>query len=416
MIRWIRDWLGTAAYNDLDRGDSLVVDVRHHVDKAGNPEHALRRSIETGLAGRREGKRIIVACDFGISRSNAIAAGILSRAEGYSFDQALSEVVEATGETQIKLDMAASVRRALGEALPIRSKTAVLVTGGSGFIGRRLVDSLSDRHTVLAPRRSDLDLSAGNLSLARYCESRDVAQIVHLAYPRQYTSPAAVSESLTMLRTLLDVCGTLDMRLIVVSSWVVFSGYKTTSLRADETLPLRSKGTYGDAKLLEDTLLSAYLARGDVRAVLCRLAPVYGPGGERPRLIRTFAEAIAAGRKVATHRYRNGTPALDLLYIEDAVSALRTVLQNDCEGTFHFGTGRLTETPLVARHLSRFLGVCLEHEEIAIEDDTSNIAMDPTKALLKFGWEPKVSVEDGLAETIQSFDLPHSYANRGAGV
>ena len=200
-----------------------------------------------------------------------------------------------------------------------------------------------------------------------------------------------------MLKGLLDVGNMLGLRLIVPSGWVVFSGYRTTNLRADETLPPRSKGSYGDAKLLEETLLEAYLRRGEVDAVLCRFSPVYGPGGDRPRLIRTFAEAISNGRKVVTHRYRNGTPALDLLHIDDAVSALATVLQSDATGTFHFGTGRLTETPTVARHLSSLLGAPLEHEEMAIDDETSNIAMDAAKALLQLGWEAKISVEDGLA-------------------
>ena len=100
MMRWINDWLATGAYDELEPGDALVVDVRHHVDKAGNPHKALRRSIERALAGHQAGKKIIVACDFGISRSNAIAAGILSRAECCSFDQALALVVAATKETR----------------------------------------------------------------------------------------------------------------------------------------------------------------------------------------------------------------------------------------------------------------------------------------------------------------------------
>jgi len=402
MIRWVRDWLGTASYNDLNRGDWLIVDVRHHVDKAGNPSGALRQSIDTALAGHREGQRIVVACDFGISRSNAIAAGVLSRVEGCSFDDALSQVIVATGETQIKLEMIASVRAALGEAACVRPKNAILVTGGGGFIGRRLVASLSRTQAMLAPPRAELDLLRGGVALAQYCERRNIGQIVHLAYPRQYTNAAAVGESLTMLKGVLDVGKLLELRLIVLSSWVVFSGYATAMLLADESLPPRSKGTYGDAKLLEETLLNAYLRRGEVRAVLCRFAPIYGPEGERPRLIRTFAAAISAGRKVVTHRYRNGAPALDLLHVEDAVSALVAILHSDKSGIFHFGTGRLTETQMIARHLSGLLGARLEHEEMAIEDETSNIAMDASKALQQLGWQAKIGVEDGLADIVRS--------------
>ena len=353
MICWINDWLGTGAYNDLNDGDPLIVDVRHHVDKAGNTSEALRWSIDAALAGHRQGKKVVVACDFGISRSNAIAAGILSRAEGRSFDEALTaSLLWQPGEQQIKLDIIASVRAALGEAVPARPRSAILVTGGAGFIGQPLVAALSRMHSVLAPSRAELDLLKGSVGLAQYCERFDIGQIVHLAYPRQYTNAQAVGESLTMLRGVLDVGKMLDLRLVVVSSWVVFSGYRATSLLADERLATRSKGSYGDAKFLEETLLDAYSRRSEVRAVLCRLAPVYGPGSDRPRLIRTFSEAIAEGRKVFTHHYSNGPPALDLLHIDDAVSALMAVVQSDNNGIFHFGTGRLIETSMIARHLA----------------------------------------------------------------
>src|SRR5581483_1712461 len=104
-----------------------------------------------------------------------------------------------------------------------------------------------------------------------------------------------------------------------------------------------------------------------------RFSPIYGPGGDRPRLIRTFAEAIAGRRSVVTHRYQNGVPALDLLHVDDAVSALAAVLRTNSIGSFHFGTGRLIETPAIAELLSRLLGVRWVHEETPIDDQTSNI-------------------------------------------
>jgi nucleoside-diphosphate-sugar epimerase len=401
VIRWIRDWLGTAAHDEITPGDWVVVDVRHHVDKAGNRPEALRESIEAALAQRHDGRKIVLACDFGISRSNAIAAGVLSLAEGLGFDDALAEVIAKTGEAQVKLEMIGSVRAAIGAAAPSRQDGTVLVTGGTGFIGAQFVSRLSDGRSVSAPARGELDLTSGSAALGQYCERHRIGQIVHLAYPRHYTNPGAVGESLTMLQAVLDVGKALGLRLVFASGWVVFSGYAARSLLADENLARRSKGVYGDAKLLEETLIDAHLQRGDVRATICRFSPVYGPGGARPRLIRTFAEALRAGRQVLTHRYLNGVPALDLLHVDDAVSALTAIVQSECVGAFHFGTGKLTETPEIARLLARLLGTKLNHTELTIDDETSNIALASGKALQQLGWQPTIDAEAGLTTVLQ---------------
>lgn len=78
---------------------------------------------------------MVVACDFGISRSNAIAAGILSLVENKSYDRAVQEVVDATAEREIKLDLVEAVRLALGEVRQQADRRTVLVTGATGFKG-----------------------------------------------------------------------------------------------------------------------------------------------------------------------------------------------------------------------------------------------------------------------------------------
>ena len=79
MIRWITDELGTAPFTDSEISDDLnVLDVRDLVDKHGNSPEATREKIDQGVSLLQQGGRLVVCCDYGISRSNAIAAGILS--------------------------------------------------------------------------------------------------------------------------------------------------------------------------------------------------------------------------------------------------------------------------------------------------------------------------------------------------
>ena len=90
MIRWIDSALGTAAFGDPATKDHEVLDVRGLVDGRANGTAALRERIDSGLALLRKSERMVVCCDYGISRSNTIAAAILAHRDGLSFDEAMN--------------------------------------------------------------------------------------------------------------------------------------------------------------------------------------------------------------------------------------------------------------------------------------------------------------------------------------
>ena len=70
--------------------------------------------ITEGCDSLRAGKKTVVCCDYGISRSNAVAVGILAMHEAIPFEAAVRRVLDATGEKEIKVDPLQAVRRALG--------------------------------------------------------------------------------------------------------------------------------------------------------------------------------------------------------------------------------------------------------------------------------------------------------------
>jgi nucleoside-diphosphate-sugar epimerase len=400
MIRWIRDRLGTAPHAEIADCTCFVVDTRHLVDKRGNPTHAVFSLIRAGADALDRGEIVIVACDFGISRSNAIAAGILSLTEGKPLRAALRDVVDRTGEKEIKLDLVDAVRVALGEGLATSRDQSVLVTGARGFIGRSLVQRLERSHETFAPPRSALDLERGAVPLAEYCSENRVGTMVHLAYPRVYTNASAAASSIVMLRNVVDACRVNKIHLVFISSWVVFNGFASTALSADEMTPMRPKGPYAETKYVEEVLIDLSFKRGDIDRSICRLAPVYGPGGDRPRLIHAFHEAAMQGRVIKTHRFRNGRPALDLLHVTDAVEAITRVVQGKYSEVFHFGCGDLRSTSDLAALICRIAGRSVPRQEIDIDDDTSNIAFPSAKARATLGWKPEVSVEQGLTEML----------------
>jgi predicted protein tyrosine phosphatase len=97
-IRWITPLLGTAPASSIDsEADISVVDVRNLVDKAGNPVDVVREKIQEGVESLVKGKQTVICCDYGMSRSNAVAAGVLATFEKMDFDAALLKVIDARG-------------------------------------------------------------------------------------------------------------------------------------------------------------------------------------------------------------------------------------------------------------------------------------------------------------------------------
>lgn len=398
-IRWITPQLGTgpALQVRLEPGMNII-DVRDLVDKVGNLSDAVREKITEGCDSLRAGKKTVVCCDYGISRSNAIAVGILAMYEAIPFEAAVRRVLEATGEKEIKVDPLQAVRRALGadKKHSHRQKHRVLVTGANGTLGKPVSQKLSEEFDVATPSRSELDLQLGSTQLDLLVGEGEIDCIVHLANPRIFTSNIALGDTLTMLRNVLDVCVARDIKLIFLSSFEVYSGYRTSHLMADESLPLLPKGPYGETKYLCEILIEYCRRTQGLSCTVLRSSPVYGVGCNRPKFIYNFIDKIRQSRQIITHRYNNGPPALDLLYIDDLVSAVAHAVGSDFSGNLNIGTGVTTSTIKIAEILREMLNGEIDIDSTPIGSDTACIAMDTRLAKNNLGWQATIEIKKGL--------------------
>jgi nucleoside-diphosphate-sugar epimerase len=401
-IRWITPLLGTAAALDVkDATGAVLVDVRMLVDKPGNNATLVRDIIERGASALSAGSKTIVCCDYGISRSNAIACGILARYRGVDLQAAIREVLSTTGEREIKVELLHAVRRSLPVATGGQSKCKrVLITGGQGFIGRNLIAALQNEPNLelVCPDSAAVDLLKGAAELDLLVNENGIDRIVHLANPRVYTSNVALGAALTMLRNTLDVCVNNAIPLTFLSDWEVYSGYSTSGLLADEAVPLLPKGPYGEAKHLCEMMLSNFQMHHPLSITLLRSSRVYGVGGDKPKFIYSFMDHIRRSESITTHSYLNASPALDLLHVDDLVEAIRLSILADYNGCLNLGTGRLTTTREIAKMLCDILNKHVPIDSVAIESDTACIAMDNRKALHELKWQPQMDLRSGLTQ------------------
>ena len=407
MIRWITPELGTAAYEQVaDAPDIYRLDVRELVDKAGNRAATVRERIQEGLERKRQGHRIVVCCDYGISRSSAIATGILALDEGLPFGDATRRVLQATGEPPIRVEVLSVVREALMDLVTDRgrpnSQRCVLVTGGTGFIGTNLLPNLRNQLTLITPSRQEVDLTRTAVELDLFAADHRVDTIVHLANPRMYSTNAAIGPMVTMLKNVLDVCVARRAHLVFAGTWEVFSGYRTQRLDADETLPLRPGSTYGFAKAMCEMLIDGMSQRHGLDYTILRSGPVYGPGCSMPKFLWNFHNKAKRNMEIVTHRYRNGFPALDFLFVDDLCAAMANVVKKRPTGVLHVGTGKLISTRAIAEMIIEMTGSASALRIMDIDEDACNIALSTDRAEHLLEWQPTVSFERGLAATIEA--------------
>lgn len=409
MIRWVNEFLGTAPGMIQPEDPSIaILDVRDLVDKAGNTLELVKKKIEHGVSLLRQGRKVVVCCDYGISRSNAIAAGILAAHEDMPLSTAVRTIIDRTGERAIKVELVSAIRYALeGGAEKIKGRhthTHVLVTGGSGFIGKAILERLNQRAniSVYSPGRGQLDLYAGSIELDLFVREHGVNCILHLANPRIYTDNRAMGETLALLRNVLEVCRENKIRLIYPSCWEVYSGYYTNSLLASEILPAFPRGPYGETKHLCEMLVRHHVGMYGLNCLTLRSSPVYGPGAERPKFIHTFIQKALCGDKIVTHKYLNGLPSLDLLYIDDFLAVTVSAIESEITGEVNIGSGRAVTTKEVAEKIIKLARSPSKVSQISVNTYVTNITMDIQKAINTLGWTPMTTLDTGLEKLMHS--------------
>jgi UDP-glucuronate 4-epimerase len=310
----------------------------------------------------------------------------------------------------------------------------ILVTGGAGFIGSHLVDRLLDRDLEViclddfndfydpAIKRSNI---AGHLASSKYrlvqSDIRDkqrlvqvfreysVTKIIHLA------ARAGVRQSLEepFLYEDVNIKGTMNLlelaRLHRVGHFIFASS--SSVYGANSKVPFcegdridRTVSPYAATKYSGELMCYTYHHLYGVPTTCLRFFTVYGPRQRPEMAIYKFTQAIYAGKPIPF--FGNGSTARDYTYIDDIINGVLAAMDHPFPfEVFNLGESTTVTLGQLVDQLERISGRTAVLKKMPMQPGDVEITYaDVSKARQLLGYNPSVSISEGLAKFIEWFE------------
>ena len=306
----------------------------------------------------------------------------------------------------------------------------ILVTGGAGFIGSHMARRLvRDGHDVVVVDNESTGQRANVPARARYIKG-DVARIDELepAFESGFDAVFHIAGQVSLIRSFTDpvidlrtnVEGTVNVlqlcvrhrvpRLLYASSMTVYGAGEM--LPTPESAPCAPISYYGITKYAGERYVHTTAERVDLdfdfHVTSFRMYNVYGPGQalDNPYqgVLGIFLGNLLRGEALTI--FGDGDQSRDFVYIDDVVDAWTAALAAPATHgrVFNIGSGKRLSISDLADHVLAAFGRGRSDGGVVYRDarpgEQRHVEADTTLARTSFGWKPRVSFEEGLAETV----------------
>jgi UDP-glucose 4-epimerase len=302
----------------------------------------------------------------------------------------------------------------------------ILVTGGAGFIGSHVVDAyIAAGHEVAVLDNFSTGNEANLNSAAEVhrIDLRDqaaVEKVVASFRPEIVNHHAAQSEVPKSvadpgLDAHINIVGGLNLlkasvdhkvkKVIFISTGGALYG-EPDVVPADEDHPVRPLSPYGTSKFSFEQYLGTFKRTFGLEFTVLRYANIYGPRqdfyAEEGRVVAIFASRMLERKPVTIDG--DGEQSRDMLHVGDAATANLAALERGEGEIFHVSTG----VPVSVNDLFRKLAILTDYKIAPNHGprrrgDVYRIALNNARARRDLGWEPRVSLEEGLSLTVDYF-------------
>ena len=303
----------------------------------------------------------------------------------------------------------------------------VLVTGGAGFLGSHLCDRLlAEGHQVVA---MDNLLTGSTDNIAHLAGNRDFQFIHHnvtdyiylkgsLDAILHFASPASPSDYLELPIQTLKVgsLGTHNALGLALAKGARFLLASTSEVYGDPQIhpqtesywgnvnPIGPRGVYDEAKRFAEAMTMAYHRTHGVATRIVRIFNTYGPRMRLNdgRVVPNFVAQALRGEPLTV--YGEGKQTRSFCYVSDLVDGIYRLLLSEEAEPVNIGNPAELTIAEFAQVINELTGnkAGIRYEPLPV-DDPKQRRPDISKARRLLGWEPKVDLAQGMAETITFF-------------
>jgi dTDP-glucose 4,6-dehydratase len=302
----------------------------------------------------------------------------------------------------------------------------ILVTGAAGFLGSHLTDRLlAEGHTVAGVD----NLSTGDRENIAHLaaeprfqfEERDICQPFDLGqvdYVFNFASPASPPEYLRLaIETLRAGSAGVENTLEIAAKYGAGFLHASTSECYGDPLehpqteeywgnvnPVGPRSVYDEAKRYAEALVMAYHRSRGVDTHLVRIFNTYGPRllPSDGRVVSNFMMQALRGEPITI--YGDGSQTRSFCYVDDLIEGILRLSRSSEHLPVNIGNPDEFTILEAAKAILEVTGSKSELRfETLPEDDPSRRCPDIAKARALLGWEPRISLKEGLAKSLDFF-------------
>ena len=302
----------------------------------------------------------------------------------------------------------------------------VLVTGGAGFIGSHLCESLLDKGAEVLCLDNLSTGASENIDGLRSEQftfiKLDVTNYIYVAGPVDYVlhfaSPASpVDYQQLPIPTLkvgalgthkaLGLAKAKRSRFLLASTSEVYGDPLIHPQREDywgNVNPVGPRGVYDEAKRFAEAMTMAYHRYHGLDTRIVRIFNTFGPRMRRDdgRAIPNFIDQALRGQPITV--YGDGSQTRSFQYVSDLVEGIWRLMESSVHDPVNIGNPQEMTLLELAKRVIRLAGSTssIVFQPLPV-DDPKIRQPDITRARTLLGWEPRVDVDEGLRQTIEWF-------------
>jgi len=302
----------------------------------------------------------------------------------------------------------------------------VVITGAAGFIGSHLSEALLDQGAFVIGIDN---LLTGDLANIAHLRDRNFQFIRHdvttyidvdgpVDFVLHWASPASPIDYLELpIQTLkVGALGTHKALGLAKAKGATFLLASTSEVYGDplehpqkesywgNVNPIGPRGVYDEAKRFAEAMTVAYRRFHGVNTKIVRIFNTYGPRMRvnDGRSVPAFMSQALRNQDVTV--FGDGTQTRSFCYVSDLVEGIIKLMHAPVNDPVNIGNPQELTIEQIARRIIEMTGSTSKIIYLPLpEDDPKVRKPDITRARTLLGWEPKVSLEEGLSKTIDYF-------------